>query len=662
MSVSTLARSARSLGHDPGDPGSPAIRGRQAPRRWQDLALLVPLLLAALAMRLVNLGAYSGLFDEGIRAEQLFLMRQGFRPFRDIFAAQGPLLLDSLYPLYRLFDWLVDPALVAVRLVPVAFSLVGLAGLFWLGVQLAGRLGGFLAGLVLLGSPLYLEGSRLALAEVPALAPAILALGAALRYQARGDRRWLWLAGLLLTLSLLMKPITAAAAVGVGVAALLRGWRGLRDLLLVGLAMLALSALVIYLLGFGGVADQLWDYRRAASAQEGFSLRKNLAAVEAGLQLEPAALLLLAALGGVTLLLVDARQALPLILWALAGLGLLLTYSPLHGKHIVVAIPGLALLAGAGLAALRRALVPLLPLARHRLAWLPVALGLGLYLLTLLPILPRSGQLLQVTADTDVDPAFDQYSDATAVIQALVGPSDFLVTDQPYLAFLAERMVPPQLVDTALTRIRSRSLTGQRAIDQAAPYDPRVVVLWGDRLRSLPAFKSWVDQRFQVVKVYNRRGDSDRAVYLRRDQDFQGARARLAAAAAGGQSASFGPLRLVGARLEREEVDRGQGASLALHWELQQPTSVDYHVRIDLRDASGRSLDDQEESLSGGAEGTNLWPVGRWLLQSSFVRADVLPGHYTVTVSLYDSRARASVPLDNQPGSSALTVGRLQVR
>src|SRR5947199_9593012 len=101
-----------------------------------DLLLLGPVLLLALGLRLVSLGAYSGLFDEGIRAEQLFLMAQGYRPFRDIFAAQGPLLLDAWFPFYAQFAALHAAPLVAVRLVDVAYSLVGLAGLYWIGYQL----------------------------------------------------------------------------------------------------------------------------------------------------------------------------------------------------------------------------------------------------------------------------------------------------------------------------------------------------------------------------------------------------------------------------------------------------------------------------------------------------------------------------------------------
>jgi len=64
---------------------------------------ILGLMALALWLRVPNLDAYTGSFDEGIRAEQLLLMSAGYRPFRDIFASQGPLLLDLLYPFYLAF-------------------------------------------------------------------------------------------------------------------------------------------------------------------------------------------------------------------------------------------------------------------------------------------------------------------------------------------------------------------------------------------------------------------------------------------------------------------------------------------------------------------------------------------------------------------------------
>src|SRR5207248_2770363 len=78
---------------------------------------------------------------------------------------------------------------------------------------LGGPVGGATAALLVTLSPTYLRNSRQALAEVPALAPAILAVAAALEYQRSGRRLWLVIAGVLLGVALLIKPIVLAAVV-----------------------------------------------------------------------------------------------------------------------------------------------------------------------------------------------------------------------------------------------------------------------------------------------------------------------------------------------------------------------------------------------------------------------------------------------------------------
>src|SRR5687768_4751741 len=104
---------------------------------WVEVAAAALLIAVAVAMRVVNPGVYSGLFDEGIRVEQLFLMSAGYRPFRDIFAAQGPLLLDLLHPWFVLFG----QDLVAARWSVGVYSLVGLAGTYWLARLVGGQIG-----------------------------------------------------------------------------------------------------------------------------------------------------------------------------------------------------------------------------------------------------------------------------------------------------------------------------------------------------------------------------------------------------------------------------------------------------------------------------------------------------------------------------------------
>src|SRR5918911_1520210 len=153
-----------------------------------EAALAILIGLGCLAARLVNLDRYSGSYPEGIRAEQLLLMAAGFRPFRDIFSDQGPWLLQALYPGYLLLGGRLE----GVRIGVVLASLVGLAGLYWVLRQVAGPPGGLAALGLLALSPIYLQFSRLAVAEVLALAPAILALACAVRFGRTRSERWLY--------------------------------------------------------------------------------------------------------------------------------------------------------------------------------------------------------------------------------------------------------------------------------------------------------------------------------------------------------------------------------------------------------------------------------------------------------------------------------------
>src|SRR4051794_22453457 len=143
---------------------------------------LVILLVLAVPTRVLNLDAFAGKFDEGIRGTQLMLMAAGYRPFRDIFASQGPLSLDIFLPSYLLFG----QTLGAARLAPAIFSVVGVVVAAWAAWQAAGArsaaglIAGATTGLLLTVSPIFLKNSRLALVEVPSLVPAIAAVGMAL--------------------------------------------------------------------------------------------------------------------------------------------------------------------------------------------------------------------------------------------------------------------------------------------------------------------------------------------------------------------------------------------------------------------------------------------------------------------------------------------------
>jgi predicted membrane-bound mannosyltransferase len=186
--------------------------------RWVDVLAPLAIVAVALPMRLANIGSYSGKGDEGIRAEQLLLMAAGFRPVKDVFASQGPLSLDVFYPFYLL----LGQTLAGARLAVVVQSVLAILAVYWTARLVCGRVGGWLSAALLIASPTFLKNSRLALVEIPAMLPAIVALGAALAYQQRGERRWLIVSAVALALALAIKPMVVAVVPAAGLALLLR--------------------------------------------------------------------------------------------------------------------------------------------------------------------------------------------------------------------------------------------------------------------------------------------------------------------------------------------------------------------------------------------------------------------------------------------------------
>jgi hypothetical protein len=680
--------------------------------RWADVLVPLAIVAVALPMRLANIGSYSGKGDEGIRAEQLLLMAAGFRPVKEVFASQGPLSLDVFYPFYLA----LGQTLAGARLATVVASILAIVAVYWTARQAGGRIGGWLAAALLIASPTFLKNSRLALVEIPAILPAIVALGAALAYQRRGERRWLIASAVALALALAIKPMVVAVVPAVGLALLLRphpsnpplqceeggdrpmlrlrlresrgGSQLIRDLMLYAAVAGVLLAAIVAWAGPAELYDQLVRYRVGSREAEGWSLRDNWEMLWGELQWDQPAFFALAALGGVVLLVARPRAGVPLLTWGLLSFGLLLVYSPLGIKHAALQIPPTSLLAGAGLGALWEVLTGRPARASSRpdrvsqpsphpaprgrgstsLRWgLAGLAGLGVaaYLLAVSTLAARDQQAMTV-GDLGADPPYRQESQ---LIQALTGPADFILVDDPYLAFLNGRMMPPWLVDTSYFRIRSGALTGADVVAHAEAYDVRLMLLASDNLRDLKKFRDWADEQFVVAKIDERSNRKDRALYLPAAADLDAARSAVRAAVPNvvevdGQLAD--QVRVRSYALEQDSARAGGSVGLTIEWEAVGPIALDWRQVTVLRDRSGQIVDQTERSLSGGSSGTSTWAPGRWVFRSSGVPipARTPPGEYTLGVGLYDSKARrmATVTAGPDLGGDELRLGMVRVR
>ena len=262
---------------------------------------------------------------------------------------------------------------------------------------------------------------------------------------------------------------------------------------------------------------------------------------------------------------------------------------------------------------------------------------------------------------------FAQSADVAATIAAVTRRDEFLITDHPYLAFLAQRLVPPELADPSASRVRARELTGEDIVTAAQKYDAGVVVLWSERLRTLRTFRSWLDTNFQAIKVYGRGGDSPRVVYVRTDRDLVQARRGLDSFIQTPTQVDFGgALRLTGFALDRRELTRNGNVGVTYEWEAITRASVDYHIITELMGPDGQSWSDEELALGGRNVNVTEWTPGQWLFQSSTfdVSATAPAGEYVLRVGVYDSRARIDLPItagDARLGSQQEPIRRYEV-
>jgi 4-amino-4-deoxy-L-arabinose transferase-like glycosyltransferase len=506
-------------------PTAPAARLRW-PARLIEAAALIGAIAVALWLRVPNLDAYTGSFDEGIRTEQLLLMAAGYRPFREIFASQGPLLLDVLFPFYLAFG----QTLAAARAGVVACSVVALVASWWTARVVAGRWAALAAAVALALSPTFLESSRLALAEVPTLAPALLALACVLAYRRSSDRRLLVLSAALCALALLIKPmvlhvgapLVVAVALPWGSSGTERGWswpwrRILLDLLLYGLVVAVLCAAVVLALGPARVWDNLGAYRAGAGHGLGADVVANLRLTANVLRGEQAGLFVLAAIGAGLGLWRQPAATVALVAWIGGVLGLFALYGDLADKHVVYLVPPLVLLAALGAGLGVEAARSLLRSDGHDRSALVAAVvgatGLLAYLWSAPAVLARDRYLLREApriAAERRDRAADL--EIAETVRSHTPPDGWVVADNPNAAFDARRKVIPYLVDTSGTRVDAGSLTSSLALEYIERYQPSVIVTWPRRLgklddfvRRLPSLGYRLDKSYEIGwKVYVR--------------------------------------------------------------------------------------------------------------------------------------------------------------
>ncbi len=477
----------------------------RAASRWSvvEAVALAVIACVAIVTRLHGLGTPADLdgYDEGVYWQSLRALHAGYRLYADIFCSQPPAFLEAVYPFYAALGGTIWAARAGIA----ALSLLGLVGACLLGRALSGRCGGVAGAGLLAAAPLYLQQSRRLEAEGPATAMLVVTVAAALLWRAhtslRGRMPWAVVCGIGVSLGIAIKLLNVTALVPALMLAAAAMWqsrrrgKGFDRSLFLSLAAAVVACclttlLVVYptLGAWPALRDQVWTFHIAARAAFGPSEAGNFGRLESFVLAN--APLVVAALAGAC---VGAwrrdDRVMPLGAWLLATVILLAQQVPMFPRHAVALLPPLVALAALGLR-------PAGPAGRR---WGgPVLVGL----LCLAAV--GSGFRAIATGRDAAPPPPPAAARMAEDVRRLTTPGRWIMTDAQFLAALADRDVPPALVDTSNVRIESGYLSAAQLI--AAAGNPRVeaVLFATGRLThpQLAPFRDWMAAHFRPLRRY----------------------------------------------------------------------------------------------------------------------------------------------------------------
>lgn len=607
------------------------------------LAGLTLLLSAALGLQVLYLlwGEWS--FDQGHNLLLAKLIDHGYRPYSEIFMDRPPLFFWNIGPAYAFFK-----SVEGMQLLMVAYALLAIAALVSIGASLDGRLTGLLAGTLLAFNFAFFAFTRTVAPEIPALALALVSLALGLRYWLSGRPLWLGLSAAAMGGSLLVNyfmpwlmPLILLALVAPRrhrPAASLkimarRGW--LWSAIVAGIALLPWFAA-----GFRRVLDQAILFHLLKSAAAETASPNNLDLVWQAFNRSP--LLSVSAVAGLILALVHFRRGGWLALgWFGLTLAFLLIYSPLRSKHLILFTPVLALLASLPIAALLR------------LWWRPTPArwpgGLaGAMLAALLAWeLAAPFQALAKPKEPMIDEKIQPLAD---LLRQFTSPADCLITDDPYLAFAADRLTPPWLANLSYARFDSGVLDAPTMIDITETAGCQVVAPVLDRLKNANRpYYNWAKGRY--VRTWVLAGYE-----IMLGQPLQHIQPQWPL------NADFsGQVTLQGADWYPIE----NGGYLSLYWRPQQRFSQDYKIFVQLRNQAGQTVASADHEMYYGLAPTTLWPTGVTLKDTNRLTwpVDLPPGAYSLYVGLYDPTTLERLPITaDASGENAVVISGIVIQ
>jgi hypothetical protein len=474
------------------------------PPAWAEAALLIGSMVAASWLVVRQLHAAST-FDEGVYLNSLRSLEHGYALGRDVYASQPP----GFYELLRLASSALPDTEHSIRLAFTCLTIAGFAAVYYV----ARSFGGFVAGasaiiLVAASHPSWTVGTHVAAdgagASVAAIGIAVaVAAWARWRHAPLASVALSALAGALVVfaVSIKLSSITTIGALAALYVLLRPGGRNVAALL-AGAAAVCTALIGV----FWDVLPELWRdavalhlHARSLPASQvsvvggTVGIRSNFNHIIDSFLPRTELSFWFFALGSLLLVVTSLRRndrrALALLVWPLVVVLFLLAQQPLFEQHVYLLSVAAAAPSGIGLGRI-------FEVVRRR--DLLRSAGQAVVVLALAALFVQASRTATPSESADL-------GQAVALIRERTSPGDYvLASDEPIVAFRANRPVPPNLVDTSLVRILTGSLTSLEASREIREWHVQAV-LTGHR------FNRWPVLIRELGRLFERRyklGDS----------------------------------------------------------------------------------------------------------------------------------------------------------
>jgi hypothetical protein len=649
----------------------PLKRGRGKLRRYwehQDFLYwvgLIALLMVSFWLRLNRLASYRWGYDEGIFLMFARFIAAGYQPYSEVFVSYLP-----PFPYIIALVWKVFGSVTAVRLTIVVFALIELVVLSLIARHLVGRLAGLVSPLLLSFHPEFFQLSRAVMADVPATSLAIVAIGFAWWYSESGHRRWLVVSVLSLVLSLMVKPVVAFAfplcflLIAWRHAVLLKGLtpaqrrcairRTVEDGLLAVVVFVAPIILILLVFDAKAMSEQAIKYNFAGQVTfvRGVSETSFIADFLNRLRIMGEhlwaewGLVFLALFGLITIVMRDLRRGWPVLAWFLLTVVSLLFDVRLSGHHWVILLPPLALAAAVGTGYFWRSIWMRGGKGNGRLIW---QMGGTFALILFLGYVPA--QLTRLRGEEPL--VVEGRQEMIEFIRQVTFEDDCVITDDPLVAFQADRLTPPELSETSEDRITSGYLTVEELIAITERHDcPVVVFTKKARFRELlPDYFPWVRTHYLAHRGY----PHDELFYIKRSV----------------QTSRSEPIARLGDQIllwdyqfNPKDWKAGRRVPLRLFWETFEPVKDDYKVFVQLRNDQNQVVAQADHLPFNGLLPTSAWPPGDILVENFWLDLpmDLPAGDYMLVTGLYCPDTGERLPVANDiSGESAVVLGSVNV-